>query len=68
VTSLLKVLDGTLYDKIQHNGDFSHFYFCYRWFLLDFKREFCYDDVYRVWETIWASEKVTYHVFEDGIF
>ena len=34
--ALMQVLDGTLYDKIQQNGDFSHFYFCYRWFLLDF--------------------------------
>ena len=61
--ALMQVLDGTLYDKIQQNGDFSHFYFCYRWFLLDFKREFCYDDVYSVWETIWASEKVASHQF-----
>ena len=61
--ALMQVLDGTLYDKIQQNGDFSHFYFCYRWFLLDFKREFSYDDVYTVWETIWASEKVASHQF-----
>jgi len=52
------VLDQSLYDNIQQNGDFSHFYFCYRWFLLDFKREFCYTSVYRVWETIWAAAKV----------
>jgi len=56
--ALMQVLDEPLYDKIQQNGDFSHFYFCYRWFLLDFKREFSYEHVYRVWETIWAAEKV----------
>ena len=27
-------------------------------FLLDFKREFSYSSVYRVWETIWAARKV----------
>merc|ERR1712029_1118853 len=56
---LMQVLDEGLYDNIQQNGDFSHFYFCYRWFLLDFKREFAYCDIFLVWETIWASRKVT---------
>lgn len=34
-------------------------FFCFRWFLLDFKREFAYCDIYLVWETIWASRMVT---------
>ncbi|CAF0973038.1 unnamed protein product [Didymodactylos carnosus] len=37
--SLLKILDSELYEHIHRTGDFTHFYFCYRWFLLDFKRE-----------------------------
>ncbi len=29
--NLIQVLDQTLYDAIQQSGDFSHFYFCYRY-------------------------------------
>lgn len=27
-----------MFELMHENGDFTHFYFCYRWFLLDFKR------------------------------
>ena len=36
--SLLQILDAELFEHIHRTGDFTHFYFCYRWFLLDFKR------------------------------
>ncbi|CAF0925160.1 unnamed protein product [Adineta ricciae] len=55
--SLLQILDYELYEHIHRTGDFTHFYFCYRWFLLDFKREFVYDDVFLVWETIGAARR-----------
>ncbi|XP_016296084.1 small G protein signaling modulator 1-like [Sinocyclocheilus anshuiensis] len=53
--SLIQILDSELFELMQQNGDYTHFYFCYRWFLLDFKREMVYDDVFLVWETVWAA-------------
>ncbi|KAM3867524.1 small G protein signaling modulator 1 [Diretmus argenteus] len=54
--SLIQILDSEVFELMHQNGDYTHFYFCYRWFLLDFKRELVYDDVFAVWETIWAAK------------
>uniref|UniRef100_A0A8B9XFK9 Small G protein signaling modulator 1 n=1 Tax=Bos mutus grunniens TaxID=30521 RepID=A0A8B9XFK9_BOSMU len=54
-----EILDSELFELMHQNGDYTHFYFCYRWFLLDFKRELIYDDVFSVWETIWAAKHVS---------
>jgi hypothetical protein len=34
--------------------------FCYRWLLLEMKREFAFEDALRVMETLWASLPPTY--------
>uniref|UniRef100_A0A8C3VFC6 Small G protein signaling modulator 1 n=1 Tax=Catharus ustulatus TaxID=91951 RepID=A0A8C3VFC6_CATUS len=57
--SLIQILDSELFELMHQNGDYTHFYFCYRWFLLDFKRELVYEDVFAVWETIWAAAHVS---------
>ncbi|XP_053712888.1 small G protein signaling modulator 1 isoform X1 [Synchiropus splendidus] len=57
--SLIQILDAELFELMQQNGDYTHFYFCYRWFLLDFKREMVYDDVFAVWEVIWAAKCIS---------
>ncbi|KAA0187596.1 hypothetical protein HAZT_HAZT005627 [Hyalella azteca] len=57
--SLIQILDSEMFELMQSKGDYSHFYFCYRWFLLDFKRELVYDDVFVAWETIWAARHVS---------
>ncbi|XP_037936319.1 small G protein signaling modulator 1 [Teleopsis dalmanni] len=56
--SLIQILDSEMYDLMDSNGDYTHFYFCYRWFLLDFKRELIYEDVFSTWEVIWAARHV----------
>ncbi|XP_073948313.1 small G protein signaling modulator 2-like isoform X2 [Choristoneura fumiferana] len=56
--SLIQILDCELYELMHAHGDYTHFYFCYRWFLLDFKRELLYQDVFAAWELIWASRRV----------
>ncbi|XP_069135231.1 small G protein signaling modulator 1-like isoform X4 [Argopecten irradians] len=57
--SLIQILDSELFEHMHHHGDYTHFYFCYRWFLLDFKRELLYDDVFAVWETIWVAKYIS---------
>uniref|UniRef100_A0ABM5EMM9 Small G protein signaling modulator 2 isoform X2 n=1 Tax=Pogona vitticeps TaxID=103695 RepID=A0ABM5EMM9_9SAUR len=57
--SLIQILDSELFELMHQNGDYTHFYFCYRWFLLDFKRELLYEDVFTVWEVIWAARSIS---------
>ncbi|XP_039752246.1 small G protein signaling modulator 2-like isoform X2 [Pararge aegeria] len=56
--SLIQILDCELYELMHAHGDYTHFYFCYRWFLLDFKRELLYQDVFSAWEMIWVARFV----------
>ena len=56
--SLIQILDSEMYDLMHAHGDYTHFYFCYRWFLLDFKRELVYADIFSTWEVIWAAKHV----------
>lgn len=57
--SLIQILDAEMYELMHAHGDYTHFYFCYRWFLLDFKRELLYPDVFATWEVIWAAQRVS---------
>ncbi|XP_014673670.1 PREDICTED: small G protein signaling modulator 2-like, partial [Priapulus caudatus] len=64
--SLIQILDSEMFELMHQNGDYTHFYFCYRWFLLDFKRELVYEDVFSVWETIWAANTCPSSDLEDN--
>jgi len=54
---LLAYLDPDLSEYFQ-SQEFDHMYFAYRWFLLDFKREFEPAIVLEVWEATWAARHV----------
>jgi hypothetical protein len=71
---LVEILDNELHEfmnaksSASGNGvsDHTMFYFTYRWFLLDFKREFAYDDIFTVWDTLWTAKHVSsayFHLF-----
>lgn len=54
---LIEYLDPELFNSLRKK-DADHLYFCYRWFLLDFKREFEPEDSFFIWEVIWAAQLV----------
>lgn len=35
--------------------DSSNMYFCFRWLLVLFKREFVHSDIMRLWEVLWTD-------------
>ncbi|PWN28063.1 hypothetical protein BDZ90DRAFT_231824 [Jaminaea rosea] len=52
---LLRRMDGGLYGHLERTGSLNLF-FCFRWLLVRFKREFDLEGVARLWEAGWALE------------
>ncbi|XP_071961108.1 uncharacterized protein [Antedon mediterranea] len=54
LTELIKVTDPEFYNYLrQENAD--DLYFCYRWLLLELKREFSFQDALRMLEVMWSA-------------
>lgn len=69
LTALLKHYDPEFYRYLYDNGA-HELLFCYRWMLLDLKREFPFEDTLEMLEVLWASIPPTtsayQNLFDDG--
>ena len=66
IGKLLKVVDRHLWDYFEQM-DGLNFFFCFRWILVRFKREFEYPDILTLWEVLWtcpfADNGLDYHLW-----
>ena len=60
--ALCRQLDSELLAYLE-SKDCSNFYFCFRWVLIQFKREFTAEDTMRLWEACWAAKDQHLHLF-----
>ncbi|KAJ7098005.1 rab-GTPase-TBC domain-containing protein [Mycena belliarum] len=51
---LIGVMDPELYRHLEKT-DGLNLFFCFRWVLIAFKREFPFDDILRLWEVLWTD-------------
>ncbi|CCM02409.1 uncharacterized protein FIBRA_04507 [Fibroporia radiculosa] len=51
---LISVMDPELYRHLEKTESLNLF-FCFRWILIHFKREFPFKDVLRLWEVLWTD-------------
>ncbi|SPO25404.1 related to GYP7 - GTPase-activating protein for Ypt7p [Ustilago trichophora] len=52
---LISIMDPALYAHLEKTESL-HLFFCYRWLLVRFKREFRFDQTMALWEACWAAE------------
>lgn len=54
IHKLMQFVDPELCSYLESH-DSGNFYFCFRWLLILFKREFSFNDVMRFWEVLWTD-------------
>ncbi|XP_045196515.1 TBC1 domain family member 15-like isoform X2 [Mercenaria mercenaria] len=55
IHKLMQYTDPELCNYLESH-DSGNFYFCFRWILIHFKREFSFSDAQRLWEVIWTDK------------
>nr|XP_018675435.1 PREDICTED: TBC1 domain family member 15 [Musa acuminata subsp. malaccensis] len=53
LSKLVEILDSPLHNYFKQT-DCLNYFFCFRWILIQFKREFEYDQVMHLWEVLWT--------------
>ncbi|XP_078150698.1 rabGAP/TBC domain-containing protein isoform X2 [Carex rostrata] len=53
LSKLVELLDGPLQNYLKQ-ADCLNYFFCFRWILIQFKREFEFDEIMRLWEVLWT--------------
>ena len=60
---LIALMDPQLYSHLEKT-DSLNLFFCFRWILIAFKREFKLEDCLSIWEAIWSSPSTSsFHLF-----
>nr|XP_057931689.1 TBC1 domain family member 15 isoform X2 [Doryrhamphus excisus] len=54
LSTLLRLLDPSFWSYLE-SQDSGYLYFCFRWLLIRFKREFSFQDILRLWEVMWTG-------------
>ncbi|KAH7671938.1 Acyl-CoA N-acyltransferase protein [Dioscorea alata] len=53
LSKLVELLDAPLHNYLKQ-ADCLNYFFCFRWILIQFKREFEYERIMRLWEVLWT--------------
>ncbi|KAI3754365.1 hypothetical protein L1987_54147 [Smallanthus sonchifolius] len=53
LSKLVELLDSPLHNYFKQH-DCLNYFFCFRWLLIQFKREFEYETTLRLWEVLWT--------------
>lgn len=61
--NIIQIMDVGLYEHLKRM-DCLNLFFCYRWLLINFKREFSFFSIQRIWEVIWSNyQTADFHLF-----